>query len=312
MSLFVLTGATGFIGRHMLDTLLAEGHSVRALTRSKEAVDTTHPNLTWISGDAEDPQIWQQLAVPGAIVINLGYSNSTPQSTAVAATAGMIEICAQKNIARFIHCSTASVYGRNTDAIITEQSDCLPITDYGRLKLDIELMFNGVQGRFPVVILRPTVVFGFGGEALMKLCNDLIRAPGIINYFRSSLYGFRHTHLVPVETVTAAIKFMATTSQCSQYEVLNVSDEYDCLNNFRMVEQMVMQELALKPYACKQLPIPQFLLEILLWFRHRSIVNTRSIYSAAALTQKGFVNTTTLEASIQRFVQNYKNSRHFV
>lgn len=304
--MFILTGATGFIGRHVLADILAEGHSVRALTRRQTEDSPAHPNLEWITGDAENPHIWEKLAIPDSIVVNLGYSNATPQSTAVAATASMIEICAGKKIGRFIHCSTASVYGANADLLITEHSACRPANEYGRLKLAIEQQFEKVHGRFPVAILRPSVVFGAGGEALIKLFEDLTRASGLINYCRSSLYGFRHTHLVPVETVVAAIKFLSTAQLTTEPEILNVSDEYARLNNFRSVEQIAMQELAVKPYPVRQVPVPRFILESLLRLRHRNAVNTRSKYCGNKLIEKGFINPISLETALHNAVASYK------
>lgn len=48
-----VTGGTGFIGKHIVDNLLARGLSVRALTRT--ARSDTRSNITWICGKLEDP-----------------------------------------------------------------------------------------------------------------------------------------------------------------------------------------------------------------------------------------------------------------
>jgi nucleoside-diphosphate-sugar epimerase len=302
MSTFVITGATGFIGRHLLADILAAGHSVRALTRNAATQQLTHANLQWISGDAENPDVWRELATPGSVVVNLGYSNATPAAGAVASTAAMIEICAEQKIARMIHCSTASVYGSNQDALIREDSACLPANDYGRLKLAIEREFEQVRSRFPVVILRPTVVFGVGGEALAKLLDDLRHASRLLNYCRSSLYGRRHTHLVPVETVVAAIVFFASTPLLADIEILNVSDDDSASNDFRSVECILMEELGMAPYPLAPLPIPRLALESLLRLRHGAAGNTRSRYTGDRIAARGLTPPVRLETALRNFV----------
>ena len=48
-------GATGKIGRHVIDQLLAAGHTVTAYARNPSKLTTTQPNLTVIQGGLDDP-----------------------------------------------------------------------------------------------------------------------------------------------------------------------------------------------------------------------------------------------------------------
>ena len=48
-------GASGNIGRHVVDQLLAAGHIVTAYVRNPAKLSTTHPNLTVIQGELDDP-----------------------------------------------------------------------------------------------------------------------------------------------------------------------------------------------------------------------------------------------------------------
>ena len=50
-----LSGATGFIGRHLLPALEREGHEVRCLTRSLTSAQRRWPAQTWVAGDLGDP-----------------------------------------------------------------------------------------------------------------------------------------------------------------------------------------------------------------------------------------------------------------
>ncbi len=64
-----LTGATGFVGGHVLDCLLQREHQVRALTRQKRPVE--HENLTWIDGDLQNDQALAQLVDGSDTVIHI-------------------------------------------------------------------------------------------------------------------------------------------------------------------------------------------------------------------------------------------------
>ncbi|BEA54437.1 hypothetical protein VEE32_22810 [Escherichia coli] len=60
-----VTGATGFIGKYIIDNLLARGFHVRALTRTARA--HVNDNLTWVRGSLEDTHSLSEL-VAGASV----------------------------------------------------------------------------------------------------------------------------------------------------------------------------------------------------------------------------------------------------
>jgi len=67
-----VTGATGFVGRHLVRELLAQGFHVQALTRrpiSKNEPETDH--ITWIEGDLEKPEALGQLVDKADIVFHL-------------------------------------------------------------------------------------------------------------------------------------------------------------------------------------------------------------------------------------------------
>lgn len=305
MTLFVITGANGFIGRHLVASLVADGKRVRALTRTKSHAESNLNGVEWIVGDIVDSATWDALLEKNCIVINLAYSNTLTASTALQAMAKMIEACAHVKIAHFIHCSTVSVYGRVGEATLTEKSACNPLNDYGELKLRLEdVLTDGAKGRFPVTIIRPAVVFGEGGETLVKLLVELTRGLRFVSYLRSSLFGSRKTHLVPVETVVAAIRFIGDMPPPATNEIFIVSDD-DTLNNFGSVEQICMNELKLPPYGIARIPLPRFLLEILLRIIGRATVNTQTEYSANKLASLGFVKPVTLKSALRRYVKSY-------
>ncbi len=306
MTLFVITGANGFIGRHLLASLVADGKRVRALTRKKSRAECNLNGVEWIVGDIADPDIWDALLEKNCIVVNLAYSHTLATSTALQGMEEMIEACAYVKIAHLIHLSTVSVYGQVVETISTEESVCNPLSAYGKIKLLLEgVLTDGAKGRFPVTIIRPTSVFGEGGETLNKLLHELLEFPRFINYVRSSLFGGRRTHLVPVETVVAAIRFICDIPPPATNEIFIVSDG-DPLNNFNSVEQVCMNQMKLPPYCIPRVPVPRLLLEVLLKIMRRQTLNTRSEYSSVKLASLGFVNPVTLKNALLRYVKTYQ------
>jgi len=65
-----LTGSTGFIGSHILNTLLTNGYQVRALVRRPNKVRISHPNLELIHGDLHNLSALDQLATSTDVVIH--------------------------------------------------------------------------------------------------------------------------------------------------------------------------------------------------------------------------------------------------
>lgn len=307
MTLFVVTGANGFIGRHLVASLVSDGVRVRALTRKQPDAKDRIPGIEWVVGDTADRETWEKLVEKDCIVVNLAFSNTRAGAAAVDATAQMIEVCANAGIAHLIHCSTVSVYGRADETILTENSRCTPLDAYGQVKLRVEqVLADKVRGRFSVTIIRPSAVFGEGGEALIKLLDELLEGSRTVNYLRSSMFGGRKTHLVPVETVVAALRFIGARPGPDGIEMFIVSDDDDPFNNFRDVERVLMNELKLPPYRIPRLPLPRILLETLMRIMGRANVNTRTEYRCDKLSNSGFVKPVTLKAALQQFAATHK------
>lgn len=69
----IIFGATGSIGRHLVDQALAQGHQVTAFARHPQALDIAHENLTTTSGDVLDPHsVVKAIAGHDAVFITLG------------------------------------------------------------------------------------------------------------------------------------------------------------------------------------------------------------------------------------------------
>ena len=163
-----MTGATGFIGTHLLRALRADGYSVRALTRAPR--QSSDGQLTWIVGDLADNRSVQQLvegahavvhcagAVRGARPVDFDAINveGTARVAAAAEAAGVRRLLSLSSLAaRQPELSMyASSKRRGEDVLM----DC----------------------RVPWTLLRPPAVYGPGDKELVPLFRLMLRGVAIV------------------------------------------------------------------------------------------------------------------------------------
>jgi nucleoside-diphosphate-sugar epimerase len=309
----VVTGASGFIGSRLVKSLAGSGVPVRALTRRTPPKDMVLPGVTWIVGDLVHPDTWEKLLEPGCTVFNLAYTAGAIAADAIGMTERMVEYCAAGRISRLVHCSTVSVYGQVRGPVATETTECRPNSAYGDIKLRLErILTEKIDRRFECAILRPTSVFGAGGPALIKMMADLIRGRRSVSYLRSSLFGYRRAHLVPIETVVAALIHLSKIPLYQTGDCFIVSDDRERINSFRGVERIVMEELDIPYYSVPPVTSPRIVLELLLFAMRRPNANTRVVYSSEKLLGTGFTKPVVFDQALRRFVRDHASKNIFV
>jgi nucleoside-diphosphate-sugar epimerase len=160
--MILVTGATGFIGSHLVEALLARGEKVRALVRQSSsrrhlaAVAVACADLG--SGEGLDEAL-----ADVDTVIHLGGATKALRAedyyTAnVKATEALARAIAGRGI-RMVHVSSLAAIGPSPDGKpIEEDAEPHPLTAYGKSKLEAERV---VLGLLPdAVIIRPPVVYG--------------------------------------------------------------------------------------------------------------------------------------------------------
>ena len=107
----VLTGATGFVGSHLLKRLLADGHAVRALVRSlQKASLSPDPNLELVQGDVvEGSGLDEAMRGCEAVIHLVGIiaetGNATFEKVHHLGTRNVVESAKRCKIARFVQMS---------------------------------------------------------------------------------------------------------------------------------------------------------------------------------------------------------------
>ncbi len=304
-SIVAITGANGFIGRHLIDACAKRSNvSIRTLTRVLNKQRGEYSNLTEIQGDLTDAESLENFLVPGCTVINLAYGFDLSSHENLQAADNLLNICKKSKIKRLIHCSTASVFGRNYLDVVNEETICNPKTEYGITKLSIEkILQDGARGHFEFVNLRPTSVFGPGGLALTKLISNLRSGSMLLNYLRSCLFNRRKMNLVSVETVVAAILFVFDKGSEVDGQTYIISEDDESINNFEYIEKFIFQELYGKYYSFPPLKLPLRILKWILRLRGRDADNPHKIYDAGKIRKAGFLPPRPLISSLSDFIR---------
>jgi nucleoside-diphosphate-sugar epimerase len=307
-----ITGASGALGVHVVrEVLRTHAGRVRALThRTPLPADVASSSIETHHGSLLDRDALDRWLTPGATVIHLAYPWSMSPDDHRRAIETLAGACAEAGVRRVVHCSTAVVAGRTPARRVTEDTACVPVTPYERIKHDLEGVFAGAaHGRFPFVIARPTAVFGPGLRNVVALLDALERGSPLVNYLRASLYGRRQMHLVPVETVTRALRFLALdlpddaiagADRAGAPARFIVSTDHRPGGDFRTVEQRLRQALGRVPPP-RALPVPSAALTLLLRATGRSDADPRRIYDGSALERAGFLAPVTLGDALDRY-----------
>lgn len=303
MNTVAIVGASGYIGRRLVEELRRLGsYRIKLLSRSLDQYSTVAGlDVEVVKGDMQDMASLQELFEADCTVVNLVYLWDAGEAGNLAVTHNLLEACKTARVGRLIHCSTAAVVGRVPDNLITENTVCRPVTEYGITKLKIEeAVINAARSNFDAAILRPTSVFGPGGDPLKKLSSDLVSGSRLRNYLKSCLFGKRRMNLVHVANVVAAILFLMDRTESLKGEVFIVSDDDSTGNNFADVESRLMQQFHI-PYYHFRLPMPLGLLGFMLARLGRNNINPRCNYAPDKLLALGFKRPVSFEAGLAEY-----------
>ncbi len=174
----LVTGATGFLGGHVVEHLLERGAEVRCLVRRGSDRSVLPAAATLVEGDLEDAAALD-LAVEGAdVVIHSGALTRKLRQRREdlfrvneGGTASLLDACARRpRPPRFVFVSTlASVGPGDGRDPIDETSPCRPLNDYGDSKRAAELVVLAARDRVPATIVRLPGVFGRRDPNLLPL-----------------------------------------------------------------------------------------------------------------------------------------------
>ena len=175
MARYLVTGGAGFIGSHVVDRLVADGHQVRVLddlsTGKLDNLAAARIRIEFLQADLRDRQIMAKACQGIELVIHEAAWRSVPKSMAdpwgytevnVLGTVNLLEASAKAKVKRVVCVSSSSVYGETTTMPLREDQPCHPISPYAASKLADEL-YCGLFARgmgLETVSVRYFNVFG--------------------------------------------------------------------------------------------------------------------------------------------------------
>lgn len=171
MANYLVTGGCGYIGSHLVDSLVAEGHNVRVLDDlSGGNIINTHKNCELIIGSVVDEHVVRS-SMNGmdacfhlAEAVSAGTSHEQWLFTHGVNMMGSVNVfeAARKNKTPVVYGSSAAVYGDNAEMPLTERSTVSPLCSYGADKLAVELHARvaTLEHGVPTVGLRFFNVYG--------------------------------------------------------------------------------------------------------------------------------------------------------
>ena len=200
-----------------------------------------------------------------------------------------------------LHCSTALVAGSADENPVTEGTSCAPYSPYQKIKLSVERELQENIESVPLVIIRPTAVFGDGGKNLLKMVNDIRRRPRVVNWLHCFIGGRRTLNLVPVETVVAAIRYLSLSVK--QTGIFIVACDDSPVNTYRQVEKVLRKELIIKPYKISPPELPLTLFSLCLRILGRGKLPPARKYAACRLADAGFLPPVPFETALRDYAR---------
>ena len=177
---YLVTGAAGFIGSHLVERLLADGHHVRAFVRYNSTSSwgwlepyaaSPNDNLEICTGDIRDFDAVSR-AMKGvdavfhlAALIGIPYSYVSPLAyvkTNVEGTYNVLQAARENGVSRVVHTSTSEIYGTAQYVPIDEKHPVNPQSPYAASKASADFLALSFHRSFdlPVTVVRPFNTYG--------------------------------------------------------------------------------------------------------------------------------------------------------
>lgn len=210
----LVTGGSGFIGRHVVSDLESAGAQVRVLDLQAHP----NPDVAIVQGDMVEPDVLDA-ALEGGIdgVVHLAAVTSVLRSverpvltyrTNVEATAMLLEGARSAGASSLVFTSTNAVTGPMRGPAITESEVLQPLTPYGATKAAGEMLMSAYTASYGLrcAALRLTNVYGPGMQAKDSIVARLMRAIRLGRTFEIYGDGRQVRDYVHAADVTAAVR----------------------------------------------------------------------------------------------------------
>lgn len=173
----LVTGATGFVGRRLVEQLSLAGASVRVLIRSRHIENGIrmrhHDRVVPVMGDLTAPGSLHDVCDKIDTVFHLaGYAHTSDANDAAATmlhrqitvegTRILLAEAIRAGVRRFVFASSVKAMGEGSEKCLDETAPALPMTSYGHAKLQAEqiVLEQGLLHGMHVSVIRLPLVYG--------------------------------------------------------------------------------------------------------------------------------------------------------
>lgn len=188
MKKVLVTGATGFLGKYVVEELVEHGYLVRAFGRnSKVGRSLENSSVSFFQGDLTNAEDLLEACQGMNLVVHAGALSTVwgPwedfYQANVLGTKYVLEACRQTGMQRLVYVSSPSIYAAPKDQLGIKESDAPKennLNNYIRSKLASERLFKDYPD-VPSVILRPRGLFGIGDTSILPRVINLSQKIGI-------------------------------------------------------------------------------------------------------------------------------------
>ena len=181
----LVTGGTGFVGRHLIKRLVKDGFKVKTLVRKSSNWDYLKKlDVEIVFGDIRDKDSFKGVLKDVKKVFHLAalfrqarFPDEVYRDINVKGTANILKASLEEGVEKFIHCSTVGVLSHISHPPADEHYPYNPGDIYQETKAEGEklvLKFSK-EKRISVVVVRPAMVYGPGDLRLLKLFKTIDR-----------------------------------------------------------------------------------------------------------------------------------------
>ncbi|MFS9123756.1 NAD-dependent epimerase/dehydratase family protein [Streptococcus salivarius] len=262
MKKVLVTGATGFLGKYVVEELVEHGYQVRAFGRNRAIGQSlVNASVTFIQGDLTNQEDLTKACQEMGMVVHAGALSTVwgPwedfYQTNVLGTKYVLEACRKANIERLVYVSSPSIYAAPRDQLDIKESDAPQenrLNNYIRSKLASEKLFKDYPD-VSSVILRPRGLFGIGDTSILPRVLNLSQKIGIplIGDGRQLM------DMTCVENVALAIRLALETPQAAG-EVYNITN-----GEPRAFRNLIEETLRGLGYPIRYRKIPALLVSVI-------------------------------------------------
>lgn len=324
----LVTGATGFVGHHLIECLSSSGYEIRCLVRKSSRIEKLkkYSDIEFFYGDVTEKESLKGIEEGIDYVVHLaamGHVSAVSEEAYAAFTSineqGTRNLLSQfvgsRTLKKFIHFSSTAAMGPVGVPVLDERSEPNPRTPYQKSKLRSEqaaLSFYA-DSQVPVTVIRPCMIYGPGGLGeFHKFCR--LMKKGI---FPKIGFGKNLTPMVYVKDVVSATEIVMEKGIPGECYIV-ASDTSFPMDDIR---NCIVRELGVKvPYIF----VPAFagltgakLLEILfnglgrepvVTYRNMKSTVTDRTFNIEKIKKLGYIPRMEYRQGIKNTIQWYKNN----